>query len=66
MRKRIVPITETEIKTGRVDQACLRYGLGRDAMYQVAKDAGADIRIGRSFLINFTIMDKYFDSISGA
>ena len=53
-----------EIKTGRLEQACIRYSIGHNAMRQVAEDAGAVIRIGKSYLINFTKVDVYMDSIS--
>ena len=35
-----------EVKTGRVDQACARYGVGRNTMRQIASQAGAVVRIG--------------------
>lgn len=55
---------EPEIKTGRIDQACLRYGLGRNSIRKVAEAAGAEIKIGKSYLINFTKVDSYMDSLS--
>lgn len=66
MQKRNIP-TIGEInkaKSGGIDEACLRYGLGRPSMRKVAEDAGAVIRIGRRYLVNFTKVDKYMDSIS--
>lgn len=54
-----------EVKTGRIEQACERYGIGKSSMRQVAEDAGAVIRVGKSYLINFTKVDAYMDSISG-
>lgn len=42
-QERITP----EIKTGRLDQACIRYSIGQNTMRQVAEDAGAVIRIER-------------------
>lgn len=56
-QERITP----EIKTGRLDQACIRYSIGQNTMRQVAEDAGAVIRID---LINFTKVDAYMDSLS--
>lgn len=53
-----------EIKTGRLEQACIRYSIGHNAMRQVAEDAGAVVRIGKSYLINFAKVDEYLDSIS--
>ncbi len=59
-QERVAP----EIKTGRLEQACIRYSIGHNAMRQVAEDAEAVIRIGKSYLINFTKVDAYMDSIS--
>lgn len=56
--------TSPEVKTGRIEQACERYGIGKSSMRQVAEDAGAVIRVGKSYLINFTKVDAYMDSIS--
>lgn len=53
-----------EVKTGRIEQACERYSIGHNAMRQVAEDARAVVRIGKSYLINFTKVDEYLDSIS--
>ncbi len=54
-----------EVKTGRIDQACARYGVGRNTMRQIAEQAGAVRRIGRNYLIDFKVVDKYLDSLSG-
>lgn len=56
--------TSPEVKTGRIEQACERYGIGKSSMRQVAEDAEAVIRIGKSYLINFTKVDAYMDRIS--
>lgn len=53
-----------EIKTGRIEDACSRYRVGNHTMRQIAKDAEAVIRIGKCYLINFTKVDEYMDSIS--
>lgn len=53
------------VKTGRIEQACQRYGVGRNTMRQIAKDANAVVRIGRNYLIDFLKVDRYLDSISG-
>lgn len=58
--ERVVP----EIKTGTVKQACQRYGLGETMMRKTAKEAGAVARIGACFLVNFTKMDAYMDSLT--
>jgi len=54
-----------DVKTGRVEQCCARYGVGRNAMRQIASQAGAVIRIGKSYLIDIPKVDKYLDSIAG-
>lgn len=66
MRNRIVR-TElgVDAKTGRIEQACARYGVGRNTMRQIAEQAGAVVRIGRNYLINFQKVDAYMDSLSG-
>ena len=52
------------VKTGKIEQACARYGLGRNTLRKTAEDAGAVIRIGKCYLINFSKVDDYMDSIS--
>lgn len=66
MNRRIVkPATdEKETKTGGLPEACARYGLGKASMRKVAEDAGAVIRIGKRYLVNFSRVDLYMDSIS--
>lgn len=54
-----------DAKTGRIEQACARYGVGRNTMRQIAEQAGAVVRIGRNYLINFQKVDAYMDSLSG-
>ncbi|MDO4332760.1 MAG: DUF6462 family protein [Eubacteriales bacterium] len=56
---------DLEQKTGTLEQAGLRYGFGRNMMRKVASEAGAIIKIGKSVRINFTILDKYMDALSG-
>ncbi|MCD8325760.1 MAG: DUF6462 family protein [Lachnospiraceae bacterium] len=63
MNKRIEPATEN--RTGRIEDACKRYGLGRTSMKSVAAAAGAEIKIGKSYLVNYAKVDAYMDSISG-
>lgn len=55
---------EPEAKTGKIEQACQRYGLGKNTMRKVAEEAAAVIRIGKSYLINYTKVDAYMDSLS--
>ena len=56
--------TEQDAKTGRIDQACARYGLGRNTMRKVAEESKAVIKIGKCYLINFSKVDAYMDSMS--
>lgn len=53
-----------EAKTGGIDEACARYGLGKASMRKVAEDAGAVIRIGKRYLVNYSKVDVYMNSIS--
>lgn len=61
----LIKKTDIEQKAGTLEQASLRYGFGRNRMRTIAKDAGAVIKIGKSVRVNFTILDKYMDSLSG-
>ena len=65
MRKRVVDNILTEAKTGTLECAGARYGFGRNKMRAIAEDAGAIIKIGKSVRINFTILDRYMDCLSG-
>lgn len=56
---------DAEQKSGTLEQAGIRYGFGRNSMRKIAGDAGAVIKIGKSVRVNFTILDKYMDSLSG-
>lgn len=53
------------MKTGKLDQACMRYGVGRNTMRRIAEESNAVVRIGKSYLINFTVVDKFMDNLSG-
>ncbi|MDY4693346.1 MAG: DUF6462 family protein [Blautia sp.] len=55
---------EPELKTGKLEQACMRYGLGKNTMRKVADEAGAAIKIGKCYLINFSKVDEYMDRMS--
>ncbi len=55
----------SDVKVGTVESACARYGFGRNKLREVASDAGAIIKLGRSVRINFTVLDAYFDALSG-
>lgn len=54
-----------DVKTGRIEQACQRYGVGRNTMRKIAAEADAEIRYGRNYLIDFSKVDKFLDLISG-
>lgn len=62
MRK--IERNEPEMRTGKLEQACMRYGLGKNTMRKVADEAGAVVRIGKCYLVNFSKVDAYMDSIS--
>lgn len=47
-------------------QAEERYNMCWNTLLKAAQDAGAIVRYGRSVFFNATILDKYFDSLSGA
>lgn len=56
---------DQEQKLGTLEQAGGRYGFGRNAMRRIAEEAGAVVKIGRSVRVNFTILDRYMDELSG-
>ena len=56
---------DIEQKSGTLEQAGMRYGFGRNSMRKIAEDAGAIIKIGKCVRVNFSIMDKYLDALSG-
>lgn len=57
--------SDIEQKSGTLEQAGMRYGFGRNSMRKIAEDAKAIIKIGKSIRVNFTILDKYMDTLSG-
>ena len=61
----LIKNNDIEQKAGTLEQAGIRYGFGRNSMRKIAEDAGAVIKIGKSVRVNFTILDKYMDSLSG-
>ena len=50
-------------KTGRIDQACERYGVGRSTMRRIAEESGAVVRVGRTYLINYSKVDQYISIV---
>lgn len=63
--KALIKNMDIEQKTGTLEQAGLRYGFGRNRMRTIAEDARAIVKIGKSVRVNFTVLDKYMDSLSG-
>lgn len=63
MRKRVEE-EEIAVKCGRINDAMRRYGLGSTSMRQLAKAAHAEIKLGRSYLIDFEKVDEYLESLS--
>lgn len=63
--KALIKNTDIEQKSGTLEQAGMRYGFGRNRMRNIAADAGAIIKIGKSVRVNFTILDRYIDFLSG-
>ena len=64
MNKRIDMESVYDMRTGRVDDGCRRYGVGRNTMREIGKAAKAEIRFGKSVLYNFGKIDAYMDQIS--
>jgi len=56
---------DIEQKSGTREQAGMRHGFGRNSMRKIAEDAGAIIKIVKSVRVNFTILDKDIDALSG-
>lgn len=56
---------EPEARSGRIEQACLRYGVGKNTMRKIAEESGAIIRFGKSYLVNYAKVDAYMDAMSG-
>lgn len=54
-----------EIRTGRINEACARYSVGANTMRKYADEAGAVIRLGKCYLIDFNIMDAFMSSKAG-
>ena len=54
-----------EVRLLTVELAKARYQLGRDSIMELAREAGAFVRIGKRCLINPAAIDRYVDSITG-
>lgn len=61
-------VVETDEKNtqafGSIIAGCARYEVGRNTMRRIAEDAGAVVRIGRLYRIDFAKVDMYLRSIS--
>lgn len=53
------------VKLADIEQACARYGIGRNTMREIAEQAHAIVRVKRLWKVNLPVMDAYFDSITG-
>ena len=63
--KEIMKRETPEVKTTKIELACMRYGVGKNTMRKIAEDARAVVRIGKSYLINVSKVDEYMDTLSG-
>lgn len=63
--KSLIKNSNIEQKSGTLEQAGMRYGFGRNSMRKIAEEAHAIIKIGKCVRVNFTILDRYIDSLSG-
>ncbi len=61
--QKLVAITPKLLKR---QQAVERYNMCWNTLLKAAHDAGALVRYGRSVYFNATLLDSYFDSLSGA
>ena len=52
------------VKLADVEQACARYGIGRNTMREIAEEAHALVRVKRIWPANLPVMDAYFDKIT--
>ncbi|MGN1191096.1 MAG: DUF6462 family protein [Dorea sp.] len=52
------------VKLADVEQACARYGIGRNTMREIAEQAHAIVRVKRLWKVNLPVMDAYFDKIT--
>lgn len=64
-KRKVLTVEELNVaRTGGIDDACTRYGLGKTSMRRVAEEAQAVIRIGKRYLVNYAKVDVYMDSLS--
>lgn len=55
---------EVAPKTLRIQEAASRYSIGRGTMKKLAIETGAFIKIGKTALVNVSIIDDYMDTVS--
>lgn len=53
------PPEEAVVKSGRIDEACRRYGLGKISMRKLAEEANAGMKVGKSYIVSFDKVDAY-------
>ena len=63
MEKRRIPASPTA-KSGDINDARARYGMGRNAVETIAEKCGAKFRVGRLVRYNFSKMDAYIDELT--
>ena len=58
------PVEKEKSFSGKIEEACARYGFGKNTMRRVAEDAHAVIRVGRCYQVNFEKVDAYLNAIA--
>ena len=61
--RKILGNENTVKKTIRINEAMARYSLGRNKMTEVAREARAVSKIGRTILIDVGKMDQYIENM---
>ena len=46
----------------KAQEACGIYGLGRTKIKELAKEAGAALKVDKSFIIDTVVFDKFFET----
>lgn len=64
MQKREYKINSQSLVVGCIEEAQARYGYGKATIKNIAKEAGAVIRIGRTVRYNFSKIDAYINQLS--
>lgn len=63
LKRRESSIPLSQKVTVSVPEGCELYSLGRTSLLKLAKEAGADIKIGGRRIINVKKMDAYINSL---